>query len=239
MGAGPDLGKIIATSTTAKAAVDAAVADAEKQLNNTKDAAIAYISSNTKGLKEIEQSNFNSYYKYSEEYSLDALDGIVDGLIKGAQDYLNPAKDPNKASDMAGDLGQVVKATLALFASSSTTSQTLQVVFSHIISGGQQYAMYYATNSMEVAGQNAWGNKAITVVSNTYILAIVEPNTDVTVATVLQQNLDTIVQLNAQYDQAIIAATNEKQLRALKLNVQKMKMVEKNIKKELAGNLVK
>ncbi len=233
MGHGPNLNDAVKKSEEAKNAVEAAITKAEATLKNTEQKAKDYINSHTKGIIEIEATNNNSYTKYSDEYSLEILDGIVDGLIKGAQDFLNPTSEATKASEMAGDVGSVVKSTLALFATSSSTNQELQVVFNHIIKEDENYTVYYATNSMNVNASKAWGNKELTVVSNMYLFAKVKPNPEVTHAKILQEDLDTLATLNEQYDKAIINASNQDELDGLNFNQNKMMVLETKIKTDL------
>ncbi len=205
MGHGPSLSHTIANSEQAKAAVEKAIQKAEIQLANTQKKGIAYINEQTNGIigKGVLFSNNNSYSKFSDSYSLSALDSIVDNVITAAQDYLNPENDEMKAAKLAGAVGNVVKSTLALFATNSSTNTELQVIFSQIIAGDANYAVYYATNSMTVNAQNAWGNKNITVVSNLYLFAQIEPNVQATYAEILQQNLYALARLNGEYDAAL------------------------------------
>lgn len=79
----------------------------------------------------------------------------------------------------------------------------------------KNYAVYYACNSMTVDAENAWGNKEITVVSNMYMFAEVEPNPEVTYAKILQEDLDALDKVNQQYDDAIVAANSQQELDAL------------------------
>ena len=233
---GPDLNAVVENSVTAKNAVDIAVANAEAELKNTNAKAVAYINNHTKGIVETEFTNDKSYSKFSEEFSLDALDDVIDGVIKVAQDYLELDENPTAASEMAGDIGSVVKSTLALAATSSSTEQNLQVVFNHIISNDENYAMYYACNSMTVKGENAWGNKEITVVSNMYLFTKVKPNPEVTYAKILQEDLDTLDKLNEQYDQAVVNANSEKELNGLSFNQKKIELLRKKIAKDLENH---
>lgn len=230
---GPSLESAVEKNEEAKAAVNAAVKKAEEALNNTENMARDYITSHTKGIIEIEFTNNKSYSKFSDEFSLNALDSVVDGLVKVAQDYLDIDKEPTKASEMAGDIGSVVKSTLALAATSSSTSQDLQVIFNHVVSNDENYAMYYACNSMTVDAQNAWGNKEITVVSNMYFFAKVEPNPEVTYAKILQEDLDTLSLLNEQYDKAIVAAMSQGELDGLTFNQNKIGTLQGKIQKDL------
>lgn len=134
---------------------------------------------------------------------------------------------------MAGDIGSVVKSTLALAATSSSTSQDLQIVFNHVVANDENYAVYFACNSMTVKAENAWGNKEITVVSNMYYFAKVEPNPEVTYVKILQEDLDTLDKLNQQYDDAIVAANSQAELDVLSFNQKKMDIIQTKIEKDL------
>jgi hypothetical protein len=233
MGHGPSIKNTVEKSEEAKDAVNAAVKKAAAALKNTEKMAHDYINKHTKGIIQDQFTNNKSYSKFSDEFSLKALDIVVDGFIKVAQDYLSPDKNPTKASKMAGDIGSVVKSTLALAAMSSSTDSNLQVIFNHIIAGDENYAMYYACNSMTVKAENAWGNKEITVVSNMYLFTKVKPDPEVTHAKILQENLDTLVTLNEQYDKAIIVAKSQKELDGLTFNQNKIQKLQQSIQKDL------
>ncbi|WP_138433981.1 hypothetical protein [Winogradskyella algicola] len=235
MGHGPNLKKAIKDNNNAIQAVNEAIAKAEKSLQNTEDKAIAYINKHTKGIIDngIIASNPNTYSKFSETYSLDILDGIIDGAIKFAEDYLDPGKTETKAAQMAGDVGQVVKSTLALFATSSSSNEKLQVVFNQFRSGNNNYAIYYACNSMSVKADNAWGSKEIMVVTNMYVFAQVKPNPDITHQQVIQADLDAIAQANISYDNAIVAAKSQKELDALTFEQKKINLLKTKLENDL------
>ncbi|WP_341665385.1 hypothetical protein [Vibrio sp.] len=230
---GPSLESTIQKSEDAKKAVNEAVAKAQAALKNTEELAKQYIQSHTKGIIEVESVNNQSYSKFSDEFNLDALDNVVDGIIKVAQDYLTSEEDPKKAAEMAGDIGSVIKSTLALAATSSSTTEKLQVVFNHIVADDKNYAVYYACNSMTVDAENAWGSKEITVVSNMYMFAEVEPNPEVTYAKILQEDLDALDKVNQQYDDAIVAANSQQELDALTFRQKKISILKEKIEKDL------
>lgn len=241
MGHGPSLKKAIGDNEEAREAVEKAIQEAEKRLNNTRDEAIAFINKNTNGIIKngVLASNPNTYSKFSETYSLNALDGIIDGAIKFAKDYLDPGKVETKAAEMAGDIGSVVKSTLALFATSSSANQKLQVVFNQFRSGNDNYAIYYACNSMAVKAKNAWGSKEIMVVTNMYVFAQVNPNPDITHQEVIQADLDAIRAANIEYDNAIVAAKSEKELDALEFEQKKINMLKKKLENDLKNEELK
>ncbi|WP_038177306.1 MULTISPECIES: hypothetical protein [Vibrio] len=230
---GPSLESAIQKSEEAKKAVNEAVAKAQAALKNTEETAKEYIQSHTKGILEVESVNNQSYSKFSDEFNLDALDDVVDGIVKVAQDYLTSDEDPTKAAGMAADIGSVIKSTLALAATSSSTTEKLQVVFNHIVTDDKNYAVYYACNSMTVNAENAWGNKEITVVSNMYMFAEVEPNPEVTYAKILQEDLDALDKVNKQYDDAIVSANCEAELDALTFRQNKISILKEKIEKDL------
>jgi 5-bromo-4-chloroindolyl phosphate hydrolysis protein len=86
---------------------------------------------------------------------------------------------------------------------------------------------------MTVKAENAWGNKEITVVSNMYLFTKVKPDPEVTHAKILQENLDTLVTLNEQYDKAIIVAKSQKELDGLTFNQNKIQKLQQSIQKDL------
>jgi len=236
MGLGPSLQTAINNMNNeeaAKAAVEAAIANANQTLANTEQKARDYINRVSKGITSTEGINNKSYSKYSDDYSLAVLDGVVDRIIKTAQDKLMPGTEPTKASEMAGDIGTLIKATLVLAAMSTEPDTTLQVFYNHITTGEQNYAVYYATNSMSVSAENLVGSKDITVISNMYLFTKVNANVEVTIEKILQEDLDTLVTLNEQYDKAIIAAMNEKQLKGLQFFQEKLRILERKIKADL------
>jgi len=235
MGHGPSLKKAIKDNNNAIQEVNEAIAKAEKSLQNTEQKAIDYINNHTKGIIDsgVIASNPNTYSKFSQTYSLSVLDGIIDGAIKFAEDYLDPGKVETKAAKMAGDVGEVVKSTLALFATSSSSNEKLQVVFNQFRSGNNNYAIYYACNSMSVKAKNAFGSKEIMVVTNMYLFAQVKPNPDITHQEVIQADLDAIAAANVGYDNAIVAAKSQKELDALTFEQNKIKLLQKKLKNDL------
>lgn len=236
MGHGPSLQETINRSDAARKAVEASVASAEAALDNTEQRASEYINSHTKGIIQQVNINFASYTKYSSEYSLDVLTGVVDAAVKTAQSAIKlnaePGPKTDSAVELAEDVGTLITATLALFASSETTTQSLQKVFSYILAGDVNYAVYYATNSMDVKAENAWGSKQITVITNAYMMAIVKPNPDITEAKVYQDNLDTVVILNKQFNQALINATTPEEFEAAQFILEKLKVARERLEEK-------
>lgn len=233
MGKGPNLKKAMATSADAEKDVNDSIKQAEKELENTEAKATDYINKHTKGIIEIAASNNESHSKFSDEYSLEMLDKVVDGISKTAQNLVAPKDNSTKAIEAIGDVGEVVKSTLALFSTSSSTNKEVQVIFTHIISGDENFAVYFACNSMSAKGKNSFGNKEITVVANMYILARVNPNKEITRAKILQHDLDTLEQLNIQFDDALLKATTEKDLQGLKLAQDKINLLKEKYEKDL------
>ncbi len=239
MGHGPSLSEAIKDKQKAEDAVNQAVAKATAGLKNTETQAVAYINSHTPGIIETGTSTYNSYSKFSEDYSLGVLDGIINGLVKTATDYVNPLNEATKVADMMKDIGGVMESVLALFAASSNTTSTLQITFNHILSGDKNYAVYYAANSTIVHASNVWGNKEITVVANAFLLAQVKVNPEVTYAKIYQEDLDTLDTLNQQYDAAIVAAQNEQQLDHLSFYQNKINLLKTKIQGDLTTELAK
>jgi hypothetical protein len=233
MGHGPSLQETINRSDEARRAVEASVKEADEALKNTELKAEDYINSNTKGIIQRLNTNFASYTKYASEYSLDVLTGVVDAAVKTAQSAIKLNAEPGPktegAIELAEDVGTLITATLALFASSESTTQNLQRVFSYILADDMNYAVYYATNLMSVKAKNAWGDKEITVITNAYMMAVVQPNPDITEAKVYQQNLDTVVILNKQFNEALINAKTPEQFEDAKFILEKLKLARERL----------
>ncbi len=178
------------------------------------------------------------YSKFSDDFNLDALDKIIDNTVSIVADAikLNAGSDnPDLAASTAQDVGSLVKGVLGLAASSSSTEENLQVTFSYIVAGENNFAVYYAFNSATVAAQNVWGNKDITVIANTYVAALVNPNPAITYAQMLQKDLDTLRKLNDLYDDALVAATNQAQVDALTFRQGEIQKLQDKIKQQLTS----
>ncbi|MEO0528268.1 MAG: hypothetical protein AAFZ89_13640 [Bacteroidota bacterium] len=234
MGHGPSLSNTIAKSEAARAAVEKAIQTAENQLKNTQERGMEYINKMThNGIIEVIATNNNSYSRFSDSYSLSKLDGIVDGIVDTAQEYLNPENEEAKTAALVGSIGDVVKSTLGLFASSSSTETQLSIVFNHVKTNDANYVVYYATNCMYVNAQNAWGGKSITVVANSYIFAQVEPNASVTYAEILQLNLNALTQAIKQYNTFFNAATTQEELNHLNFYKEKIQLQMNTVQAEI------
>jgi hypothetical protein len=195
-----------------------------------------YINTNTKGIVQTVAKNSLWYSKFSEDFNLSALDTIIDSTVKTVVDAIKlsaGSDNPDLAAQTAQDVGSLVKGVLGLAASSSSTEENLQVTFSYIIAGDNNFAVYYAFNSATVAAENVWGNKDITVISNTYVAALVKPNPDITRAQVLQKDLDTLKKLNDLYDDALVNATSQEQVDALNFRQAEITKLQDKIQKEL------
>jgi hypothetical protein len=149
------------------------------------------------------------------------------------------ADSPDWAAKTAQDVADLVKGVLALADSSSVTEENLEVTFSYIIAGDNNFAVYYAFNSATVAAQNVWGSKNITVIANTYVAAMVKPNLDITRAQMLQKDLASLRKVNAQYDDAVVAATTQAQLDALTFYQNKLNILQTKIQNELKAEVTK
>jgi hypothetical protein len=241
MGA-PNIESALKDNSDAIAAVKKACDQAWASLQNDETKGVAYINQHTKGIISTLSSNSVWYSKFSEDFSLEALDTIIDSTVKVAVDAIKlEAGDdnPDLAAQSAEDVGSLVKGVLALAASSSSTEENLQVTFSYLIAGDNNFAVYYAYNSTTVDAQNAWGHKDITVVANTYIVAQVEPNPDITRGQMLQKDLTTLKRLNDKYDDALVAAENQAQVDQLNFRQKEIKKLLKKIEKETNAELQK
>ncbi len=233
------MNKAIQENTAAQAALTAAVAQVVASLNNNEATARAYINSHTKGISKVLGSSFDTYCKYTDEFSLDALSAPIDKIIKSAKDALLAEDDPVATANLVGDIGEVVKSVLELFASSSTTTESVQIVFNQFSANDKNFAVYYGCNSGNAAAQNAFGNKEVTVVANSYIFALVKADEQVELEAVLQQDLDTLLTVNKQYDTAIINAKSQDELNALSFSKNKVEMLRKKIADDLKQEQVK
>jgi hypothetical protein len=223
-------------------AVTAACASTSKTLANSTEKAETYINQKTKGIIQNLASNSLWYSKFSEDFNLAALDDIIDKTVETVVDAIKLSAgddSPDLAASTAQDVGSLVKGVLGLAASSSSTEENLQVTFSYIVAGDNNYAIYYAFNSATVAAQNVWGNKNITVIANTYRVDMVNPNLDITRAQMLQKDLNTIKKLNDLYDDAMVAATSEAQVNALSYRLNQIAALQTKIQGELAKDKIK
>jgi hypothetical protein len=235
MGA-PNIKSALADNQKAIEAVNEACNAAFKTLANDVTKAEAYINANSKGIVQVIDQNSLWYSKFSEDFSLDALDKIIDSTIATVVDAIKIQAgndSPDLAAQTAQDVGNLVKGVLGLAASSSVTEENLQVTFSYIIAGENNFAIYYAFNSATVAAQNIWGSKNITVIANTYVAALVKPNPDITRAQMLQKDLDTLRKLNDLYDDAMVAATSQEQVEQLKFRQEQIAILQAKIQAEL------
>jgi hypothetical protein len=234
----PNIETALKDNAAAIAAVKKASEAAEASLKNTVEQGKAYINANTKGIIQVTDSNSLYYSKFSEDFSLEALDGIIDSTVKIIAVAIKAEAgddNPDLAVEAANDVGALVKGVLALAASSSSTETNVQVTFSYIIAGENNFAVYYAYNSTSVDAQNVWGSKDITVIANTYVVAQVTPNPDITRAQMLQKDLDTLKKLNDLFDNSLIAATSQEQVDALNFRQNEMNTLSAKIKKELSA----
>lgn len=220
------------------AACDATFAKMANDTQKGKD----YINANTKGIIQTVAENSLWYSKFSEDFNLSALDTIIDSTVKTVVDAIKLSAgddNPDLAAQTAQDVGALVKGVLGLAASSSSTEENLQITFSYIIAGENNFAVYYAFNSATVDAQNVWGDKNITVISNTYVAALVKPNPDITRAEMLQKDLDTLKKLNDLYDNAMLAATSQAQVDALTFRQGQITTLQNKIQKELTDEQAK
>ena len=201
----PNIQSALKDNQAAIDAVNAACNSTFATLGNNEDKAKAYINANTKGIVQNLGQDSLWYSKFSEDFNLSALDGVIDKTVNLVVDAIKAQAgedSPDLAEQSAQDVGSLVKGVLALAASSSSTDENLQVTFSYIIAGDNNFAVYYAYNSATVAAQNVWGSKNITVILNTYVVVMVKPDPEITRSQMLQKDLDTLRKLNDKYDDA-------------------------------------
>jgi hypothetical protein len=221
MGHGPSLQKAIKNKASDQKALEAEIARVRDTLNNSETKAIEYIDDHTngvirskdKGKPEVVLANSDSYTKYSEEYSLEVLDGVIDGVVAAAKDSMKVAAtdgdDPEAVLDLVGSIGGLIKCSLALAASSSTTTTKLTITFSQFSVGDKNYAAYNAVNSGVVKASNAWGNKAITLVAQTTILARVAADENLTEQEMYQDDLNTLKRLVKDRNKEMLEAVEK------------------------------
>jgi len=237
MGA-PNITTALKDNKDAIDAVNKACEAAAATLMNSVDLGETYINNNTKGIVQTLRSNSLWYSKFSEDFSLQALDKIIDDTVNLAVDAIKAEAgndSPDLAAKAAQDIGALVKGVLSLAACSSSTEQNLQVTFSYIVAGKNNFAVYYAYNSTTVDAKNVWGSKDINVIANTYIVAQVNPNPDITRAQILQKDLDTLYALNDKYDDALVAATSQDQVDALDFRQKAIAALQAKIKAEMVS----
>ena len=211
MGHGPSLQKEIKAKADAEKALEAEIKRVRATMKNDEAEALAYINKHTNGVVKSKDtgepetmfSNNQSYSKFKQEYSLKALDTVIDGVIDTAKDGMKVAAtegdDPDAVLDLVGSIGGLIKSSLALASSSSTTTTKLSVTFSQFSIGDKNFAVYNAVNSGEVKADNAWGNKEITLVAQTSMVVRVMPDPNLTYADMLQDDLNYLEQFHKSY----------------------------------------
>ncbi|MDB0037810.1 hypothetical protein N9F08_00445 [bacterium] len=208
MGYGPSLRDEIKAKAAAEEALEVAIKKVRATMNNEEAQALAYINNHTNGViisddtrkPEITFTNNESYSKFKQEYSLKALALVIDGVIEVAKNGMKAAAtegdDPKAVIGLIGSIGGLIKSGLALASSSSTATTKLAVTFSQFSIGDKNFAVYNAINSGEVKAENAWGNKEITLVAQTTVIARVEPDPNLTYADMLQDDLNAVEGFN-------------------------------------------
>lgn len=237
MGA-PNIKSSLSDNQEAINAVNDACNSTFHTLANNEQKGEDYINSNTKGIIQTLDADSNWYSKFSDDFNLDALDKTIDVTVNAVVDQIKAnagADNPDLAVSTAKDVGSLVKGVLALAASSSSTEENLQVTFSYIVAGENNYAVYYAFNSATVAAQKVWGNKDIIVIANTFVAALVNPNPDITYAQMLQKDLDTLRKLNDLYDDALVGATSQAQVDALAFRQEEIQKLQDKISQKLTS----
>ncbi|WP_440874951.1 hypothetical protein [Thalassotalea sp. PLHSN55] len=246
MGHGPSLRKAIQDKADAEKALQAEIDRVRATLDNSEQVAFDYIDGHTNGIilardtqkPEIMFENNDSYTKFSEEYSLSALDQVIDGVVDTAKNAMEVAAtdgdDPKAVLDLVGSIGGLIKSGLALAASSSTTSTKLTVTFSQFSVGDKNFAVYNAVNSGVVKAKNAWGNKEITLVAQTTVLAQVKADPNLTAEIMLQDDLNTVARLVKARNKEMIDAVEKgiDNSAALAVVEKMIDEAEENIKKD-------
>ena len=204
MGHSPKVKDAVGDKAEAEKELKAEIDRVRATLNNSEKEAIDYINSHTNGViisadtkaPEIMFTNADSYSKFKEEYSLKALDGVIDGVIDSAKKGMEVAAtggdDPQAVVDLIGSVGGLIKSGLALASSSSSTTTDISVTFSQFSIGDKNFAVYNGINSGVVNASNVWGNKEITLIAQTSIIARVEPDPNLTYAEMLQDDLNAL-----------------------------------------------
>ena len=222
----PSVQDAVKDSAEAQKALNAAINSSLQSLNNTEQNVIDYINNHTNGIilsadtkkPEIILTNTLNYTKYSEDYSLDALDKSIDGIIATAKDSIKVAAtdgaDQAAVLDLVGSIGDIIKSGLSLASTSSNTTTKLSYVFSQFSSDSKDYAVCTAFNSGTVNANNAWGNKQITIIAESSVVARINADPNLTDQEILQNDLDTLATLskalNKEKINAAIKHTNNK-----------------------------
>ncbi len=210
MGHSPKVKDKINDKADAQKALEAEIERVRATLNNGETQAIDYINNHTNGVilsqkdgkPETLFANLDSYSKFKEEYSLDALNDVIDGVIQTAKDGMKVAategENPEAVMGLVGSVGGLIKSSLSLAASSSTTSTKLTVTFSQFSIGDKNFAVYNAVNSGQVKANNVWGDKDITLVAQTSMIVRVNPDPNLTYADMLQDDLNALKAFNKE-----------------------------------------
>jgi len=218
---GPSLQQAINDKSADEQALQAEINRVRNTMDNTEDMAIDYLNNHTNGLikgqdsgkYEIMFASKESYTKYSEDYSLDALDNVIDKTIDTAKAGMKVAAsdgaDPAAVLDLVGSIGGLIKVGLALAASSSTTTTKLSVTFSQFSVGDKDFAVYNAVNSGVVKANNAWGNKEITLVAQITMLGRVKADANLTEQEAYQNDLNTLLKLEKARNQEMLDAVTK------------------------------
>lgn len=182
----------------------------KSNLKNTEQNALDYINAHTNGIiiaeetgkPEIFISNNKAFSKYSEDFSLDALDEAVDKIVDTAKDSIKvgmtEGTNPEDITNLIGSIGGVIKAGLALAATSSSTTTDIETTFCQFNVGGKNYAVYNGINSGKTTSSNAWENKTITVLSQYTIMARVKADVNLSNEENLQNDLNHLTKLKSR-----------------------------------------
>ena len=200
--------------------MDTAIEAALSSLNNNENNVLEYINAHTNGIvfaadtkaPETVVVDAQKYTKFSEDYSLDALDKNIDAIIRTSKDSikvaLSDATDVPDVMNLVDSVGDMIKSGLSLAATSSNTTTKLSYIFSQFSSDSKDFAVCTSYNSGTVNASNAWGNKQITVISEVTVIARINADPNLTAQEILQNDLDTLVNLSKQLNkQRIDAAT--------------------------------
>lgn len=214
MGKGPNLAQVIADKKLNEKAIDDDITARVALMKNSDVEAKAYINLNTDGIilgadngsPEIVFTNNKYHCKFSDEYSLGALDSIIDGIINTAKDgfkvYATEGADLDAVQNLVADIGGLIKAGLALASNNSTTTQELAITFSQFMVGKKSFAVYNAINSYNMGADNAWGNKQLIVIAQITMIARVKTDPNLQLEEMYNGDLQFLIDLKDQYHKA-------------------------------------
>lgn len=251
----PSVQQAVNDSAEASKALNDAIQAALTSLNNSEQTVLDYINAHTNGIILAADTNApetvvvdaKNYTKFSEDYSLDALDKSIDTIIDASKNSiklaLSDGADVPDVMNLVGSVGDMIKSGLSLAATSSNTTTKLSYIFSQFSSDSKDFAVCTSFNSGTVNASNAWGNKQITVISDVTVVARIKADPNLTAQEILQNDLDTLVILSKQLNkQRIEAATknldNDASLDKIEKLIDNTNNDIKNARKAITPSLV-